>query len=83
MHKASIILEFQSDSQAKAVLAAISPDNEPIPDGLKLDCTTENDKLRIVIECRKGVDTLGATIEDMMSAIDLTIRTSQCVSSSD
>lgn len=81
MFSANIVLEFKSKTNARAVLAAIVPDNEPLPEGLKIDCSVEDNKMTIVIHSKRAIDSLRATIEDIMSAVDLAIRASECVES--
>lgn len=76
---ATINLEFQSPEIAKRVLDAISPDNTPLPAGLAIECTVDNIHLLVRIECERSIESLGATLEDIMSAIDLSIRTSETV----
>jgi tRNA threonylcarbamoyladenosine modification (KEOPS) complex Pcc1 subunit len=78
---ATIKLDFQSSEVAKQILAAISPDNKPLPKGLTIDCSVKGTKLLITIECERSIDSLGATLEDIMSAIDLSLRTSKSISS--
>jgi hypothetical protein len=76
---AKIRLEFQSSSVANRILEAIVPDNTPLPSGLTIDCSVEGTKLLIAIHSERSVSSLGATLEDIMSAIDLSLRTSQSV----
>ncbi len=74
---ATIKLDFRSSTLAKQILEAISPDNTPLPPGLSINCAIEGTKLLITIKCERNINSLGATIEDIMSAIDLSLRTSQ------
>jgi len=76
---ATIKLEFQSSEIAQRVLDAISPDNSPLPVGLTIKCTIENTYLQVTIQCERSIESLGATLEDLMSAIDLSMRTSAFV----
>ena len=76
---AIIKLDFQSSDTTKRILEAITPDNTPLPDGLTIDCTVEETKLLITIKCNRSINSLGATIEDIMSAIDLSLRTSHSI----
>lgn len=78
---ATIKLDFQSSEVAKQILEAISPDNTPLPKGLTIDCSVKGTKLLITIECERSISSLGATLEDIMSAIDLSLRTSKSISS--
>jgi len=74
---ATIKLNFHSSNLTKQILESISPDNTPLPSGLSIDCSIEDTKLIITIQCERNISSLGATIEDIMSAIDLSLRTSQ------
>jgi hypothetical protein len=76
---ATIKLEFQSPEIAERVLDAISPDNSPLPTGLTIECAVEDTYLLARIQCERSIESLGATLEDLMSAIDLSMRTSASV----
>ena len=68
-------LTFESPNHAVRVLDAIAPDNYPLPTGIMIDAQVNGSILLILIECERGIDSLRATLEDIMSAIDLSIRT--------
>ena len=70
-----IELTFESHNHAIRVLDAIAPDNYPLPTGIMIDTHVNGSILLILIECERGIDSLRATLEDIMSAIDLSIRT--------
>ena len=74
---AHIKLDFETEAEAKRILSAISPDNSPLPLGLEIDCETHKKSLTITIRLERSIDSLGATLEDIMSAIDLSMRTSE------
>ena len=76
---ATIKLDFQSSDVANRILESITPDNTPLPSGLTIDCSVEETKLLINIQCERSINSLGATLEDIMSAIDLSLRTSQSI----
>jgi len=76
---ATIKLEFQSPEIAKRVLDSISPDNSPLPAGLTIECAVEGVYLLAKIQCERSIESLGATLEDIMSAIDLSMRISEFV----
>ncbi|MFW9981213.1 MAG: hypothetical protein ACFFE3_04745 [Candidatus Thorarchaeota archaeon] len=76
---AHIQLEFDSEDEAIRTLSVISPDNYPLPSGLEIHCSVHNKLLTIIVQSNRNVDSLGATLEDLMSAIDLSIRTSNSV----
>ncbi|MHA1638120.1 MAG: CTAG/PCC1 family protein [Candidatus Thorarchaeota archaeon] len=68
-------LTFESHNHAVRVLDAIAPDNYPLPTGIMIDTQVNGPILLILIKCERGIDSLRATLEDIMSAIDLSIRT--------
>jgi len=72
---ATIEIEVSPAGEAERVLDAISPDNMPLPMGLRITSQVKGGRLHLSIECDRGLDSLRATIEDVMSAIDLSIRT--------
>ncbi|MFX0054720.1 MAG: CTAG/PCC1 family protein [Promethearchaeota archaeon] len=77
--KAVIELNLASSLEAEEVLQAISPDNFPLPPGLEIDSKTKDNVLVVEINCTRGPKSLGATVEDLMSAIDLSLRTMQTI----
>jgi hypothetical protein len=76
---ATIKLDFQSVDIANEILEAVNPDNTPLPKGLTIDCSVKGTKMLIMIQCERNIKRLGATVEDLMSAIDLALRTSKSV----
>ncbi|TFG33486.1 hypothetical protein EU528_00165 [Candidatus Thorarchaeota archaeon] len=76
---ATIKLDFQSSEVANRILESIKPDNTPLPHGLTIDCSVKGTKLLIMIQCERNISSLGATLEDIMSAIDLSMRTSNSI----
>ncbi len=76
---ADISLEFSSSIEAERISKSLSPDNVPLPPGLKIDTQVKGNQLALKIECERGLDSLRATLEDIMSAIDLSLRTANLV----
>lgn len=73
---AHIELDFESVAVAKRILSTISPDNSPLPSGLEIVCVVHDNSLSIEIRSERSIESLGSTLEDIMSAIDLSVRTS-------
>jgi hypothetical protein len=73
---ARIELDFKSETIAKRTLLAITPDNSPLPSDLEINCKVRNNSLSIEISSERSIESLGSTLEDIMSAIDLSMRTS-------
>ena len=76
---AHIQLDFKSETEANRIFSAIAPDNNTLPSGLEIECSISHHSLTIVIHSERSVESLGATLEDIMSAIDLSMRTSKSV----
>jgi hypothetical protein len=74
-----IQLNFKSEEEARRTLSAISPDNSPLPEGLEIECSCDNQKVNVTINSSRSLESLAATLEDIMSAIDLSLRTSDSV----
>jgi len=74
-----IELDFKSEEYARRTLLAISPDNSPLPEGLEIECSLNNQKLTFLIHSSRSLESLAATLEDIMSAIDLSVRTSDSI----
>jgi tRNA threonylcarbamoyladenosine modification (KEOPS) complex Pcc1 subunit len=72
---ATIDIEFDSEIDAKQVLNSINPDNTPLPVGISIDTDQTGTRVKLRIECSRGIDSLRSTVEDIMSAIDLSVRT--------
>jgi tRNA threonylcarbamoyladenosine modification (KEOPS) complex Pcc1 subunit len=79
--RAEIVLEFHVPEIAMRVSEAIKPDNAPLPPEMKIVVTTHGTRLSIIIESERGIDSLRGTIEDLMSAIDLSLRTMSSLAS--
>jgi hypothetical protein len=78
--RAEIVIDFGNQKDAKQILEAVAPDNLELPQGLEIQSRRENSVLTFVIDCSRGIDSLRATVEDLMSAVDLSMRTLDSVS---
>lgn len=72
--EASIILKYSSEREAWAILEAVSPDNSRAPEGISLASEISGGELRILITCERGVKSLTATIDDLLSCIQAAER---------
>ncbi len=75
MHSASVNIKFESSEIANYVFSAINPDNAPLPSDLEITCAVEGNTMFIHIKTGRSIQSLQNTIEDIMSAIDLSLRT--------
>jgi len=67
--RAEVEIEFRDELEAKAIAEAVSPDNLEAPEGLKVETWFEGHKLYTVIECRRGVESLVATLDDLLACV--------------
>lgn len=74
-----IKLNFESKEDARRTLLAISPDNTPLPEGIEIKCSLNDQQVYVIIQSSRSLESLAGTVEDMMSAIDLSMRTSDSV----
>ena len=69
--EASVAIDITySDSEtARFILEAISPDNLRAPPNMAVEAEARGSKLRVKISCRKGVGSLIATVDDLLSCV--------------
>ncbi len=79
MFSAEIILSFNDSPIAARTLQSVSPDNVPLPQGLHIETQLDDNRILISIKCTRGVDSFRATLEDLMSAISLSLRTADSI----
>ena len=79
MMRIDLAINLTDAAYAVRVLESVSPDNLPLPPGLKIEMTRSGRTLTCVIESTRGLDSLRATLEDLTSAIDLTLRTHDAI----
>ncbi|MBS7652712.1 hypothetical protein KEJ13_06230 [Candidatus Bathyarchaeota archaeon] len=72
--EAHIILRYSSEREARAVLDAVSPDNTQAPEGITLTSEASGGELRFSITCHRGIKSLTATIDDLLSCIQAAER---------
>ncbi|NWF94658.1 MAG: hypothetical protein HXY34_00790 [Candidatus Thorarchaeota archaeon] len=77
--RARIELCFQLEEEAERVAEALLPDNTPLPSGLELNVQVHGKCVRFELSTSRGLESLRATIEDILSASDLSIRTLQSI----
>jgi hypothetical protein len=67
--KTEIRVQYDERETVEAVLQAISPDNMTVPEGQTLNARLEDNTLIIEIECERGLGSLIATLDDLLSCI--------------
>jgi len=79
MMRINLTINFTDETHAVRVLESVSPDNMPLPPGVEIEMIRSGKTLSCVIESTRGLDSLRATLEDLTSAIDLTLRTHEAI----
>ena len=74
-----IELKFDSEKDARTVSQSVTPDNFPLPNGLEIKSSIIKNTIVFEIKCNRGLESLAATIEDLLGSIDLSIRTSKSI----
>ncbi|MEM2987953.1 MAG: KEOPS complex subunit Pcc1 [Candidatus Bathyarchaeia archaeon] len=73
--EAEIIISYDNLEIAEAVATAISPDNFRVPVGLSVKTKREDKSVVTRIKCRRKLQTLIATIDDLLFATSLAEKT--------
>jgi hypothetical protein len=77
---AEISLSYTNIREAEAVVQAVSPDNVNIPTGLAIKTTKKGRRVWIQIVCVTRLQTLMATIDDLLSAVSIAERAISAIS---
>ncbi len=72
--EAELLMSFESGGLAELVLRSLEPDNEPLPEGLRLDVEREGRTIRFRIYSSRPVSSLLATIDDILAMAALVLR---------
>lgn len=65
--KAKLQFTYATKREAEAVKDAITPDNIKTPPGLRVETTRKNTNLLTHIQCEKSIETLIATLDDLVA----------------
>jgi hypothetical protein len=68
---AEISLSYKIRKDAEAVTNAVFPDNIRVPYGLFIRTKRQGTNVVTKIECKKSLQTLIATIDDLLSAVSV------------
>lgn len=74
MERATLKLKYPSGRIAEAIALAITPDNEKAPPGLRIETQIENSSLIASVYCERGLDSLTATLDDLLACIQAAER---------
>ena len=69
--EAEICLCYKNEREAQAVAHAVSPDNIEVPAGLSVETTTNGTQVCTAINCQKRLETLIATIDDLLACVSV------------
>jgi hypothetical protein len=73
--EAELILRYPDEKMAQAIAEAVNPDNLQVPEGLKLFIDRKGNELKIMVRCSKGVGSLLATLDDLLSCLSAAEKT--------
>ena len=77
--EAEITLIYETLREAYAVANAVSPDNVKIPEDLAIKTVQQGREILTNIECRSGLLTFIATIDDLLEAMSIAERSVSAV----
>jgi len=66
---ATIKIRYKDEVTACTVWRAVSPDNFQTPQGITIEAVTVGCELRVSIVCSRGLGSLIATVDDLLSCI--------------
>ncbi len=67
--EATVTIQYVDQRTAEAILRAIEPDNLTTPEGVKIEAEASGGVVTINLECRRGIGSLVATLDDLLSCI--------------
>lgn len=71
---AAISIRYGDADTARFIMEAISPDNVGVPQGVTVEAKTDGCKLRVSVACSRGVGSLIATVDDLLSCVQAAER---------
>ena len=71
---ATISIRYGDADTARHILEAISPDNLQAPQGVSVKASVKGCTLQVSVSCRKGVRSLIATVDDLLSCVQAAER---------
>jgi len=73
--EAELCLFYKNEREAQAVAQAVSPDNLEVPTGLSIKTTKIGKEVHTTICCQKRLQTLIATIDDLLACVSVAEKT--------
>lgn len=71
---AAIDIRYGDADTARFIVEAISPDNLQAPQGVTIEAKANGCTLQVTVSCSRGVGSLIATIDDLLSCIQAAER---------
>lgn len=68
---------YETEATAEIIISAISPDNFPVPPGLSIKSSRQKTEAKTRVFCTKGFGMLLATLDDLLSNVQLAEKTIQ------
>lgn len=73
--KARIVLRYKTLAAARTISKAVSPDNKVTPESLQIMTRTRGRTVETTIRCKGRIETLIATMEDLLSCVQAAEKT--------
>ena len=73
--EANLELKFKDEDTAQSIMDAVSPDNVQVPEGININMELQENVLSIKISCSKGIGSMIATLDDLLSCIQAAEKT--------
>ena len=73
--EAEVCLSYKSEREAEAVSIAVSPDNVEVPSGLFIETFRRGSQVYTKIDCQTRLETLIATIDDLLACVSVAEKT--------
>ncbi|MDJ0269416.1 MAG: KEOPS complex subunit Pcc1 [Aigarchaeota archaeon] len=81
MSNARVEMEFEDEHVAEVVFKALFPDNKPLPAGLEVNAELEGKRVIFKVYCRRSLQSLLATIDDILSMAKIAEQTAKTMNS--
>ena len=73
--EANLELKFKDADTARSIMDAVSPDNVQVPEGIYINMELDEKVLSLRISCSKGIGSMIATLDDLLSCIQAAEKT--------
>ncbi len=77
---ARLEIKFNTPKEAEIALRSIKPDNYPLPRGLQLSMEVRDNVVHVYVECERTVSSLLTTLDDILSMMNLALKSIRSIS---